>query len=186
MKKGFTIFLAALLLLNMTACGCAKNNNDTPDTTTTAATSGEDTVGAALLADFRGNPAGTAQEVADRLLQNPVIQFMGGSMAVEEGLLTGFGEKEITGFSEGVMFSPMIGTIPFVGYIFVLKDGVNVEDFKTTLKDNANLRWNVCTTADEMIVAHEGNKVFFLMSPKSFDQPQTDNTESGDIQIPLA
>ena len=183
MKKYMAILLAAFLLLNLAACGCANNTSNGEATNTTA---GEDTVGSALLEDFRANPSGTAQQIAERLLQNPVIGFMGGAVPVEEGLLTGFGEKEITGFKEGVMFAPMIGTIPFVGYIFVLSDGVNVEDFKTMLKDNANLRWNVCTTADEMIVAHEGSTVFFLMSPKSFDQPVTDNTETGDIQIPVA
>lgn len=183
MKKYIAIFLAAFLLLNLAACGCANNTSNGETTNTTA---GEDTVGSALLEDFRANTSGTAQEIADRLLQNPVIGFMGGAVPVEEGLLTGFGEKEITGFKEGVMFAPMIGTIPFVGYIFVLNDGVDVEEFKTTLKDNADLRWNICTQADEMIVAHEGSIVFFLMSPKSFEQPETDNTETGEIRIPVA
>ena len=62
-------------------------------------------------------------------MSNSIIQFMGGTMPVEPGLLTGFGNTEITGFKEGVMFAPMIGTIPFVGYVFVLEDGVAASDF---------------------------------------------------------
>ena len=91
-------------------------------------------------------------------------------MAVEPGLLNGFDNAEITGFKEGVMFSPMMGTIPFVGYIFVLEDGADVDAFKDTLEKNANLRWNICTEAEELTVDNEGNTVFFLMSPKNFEE----------------
>lgn len=42
------------------------------------------------------------------------------SMPVEEGLLNGF-TGEIKGFEEGYVFSPMIGSIPFIGYVFKLK-----------------------------------------------------------------
>ena len=65
-----------------------------------------------------------------------------------------------------------MGTIPFVGYIFELADGADVEAFKTGLKDNANLRWNICTEAEELTVDHVGNKVFFLMSPKAFEDAE--------------
>jgi len=40
----------------------------------------------------------------------------------------------------------------------------------TTLKDNANLRWNICTEAEELTVESEGNIVFFLMSPKNLEE----------------
>ena len=95
---------------------------------------------------------------------------MGGATPVEPGLLSGFDNTEIKGFKEGAMFGPMMGTIPFVGYIFVLEDGADVDAFKTTLKDSANLRWNICTEAEELTVDNEGNTVFFLMSPKAFEQ----------------
>ena len=68
------------------------------------------------------------------------------------------------------MFSPMIGTIPFVGYVFVLEEGADVDAFMTTLKDNGDLRWNICTEAEEMVVDHVENRVFFVMSPKSFEE----------------
>lgn len=130
------------------------------------------TVGNTLLSDFKAKAGShsSAVSLAEALLTNPVIKFNGGAMAVEPGFLTGFDNAEIKGFKEGAMFAPMIGTIPFVGYVFTLEDGVNASDFISTLKSSANLRWNICTTADEMIAGSSGNKVFFVMSPKSFEQ----------------
>ena len=188
MKKIIAILLASMMLLSTTACG-NKTESGSGDTTTAtesqdatnAEVSADGTVGSALLADFKANPSGTAQEIADRLLQNEVCQFMGGSTPVEAGFLTGFDNAEIKDFKEGVMFAPMIGTIPFVGYIFQLEDGADVEAFKTILKDSANLRWNICTEAEELIVENEGNTVFFLMCPKSFEQPQEE--EMGDEMV---
>ena len=130
------------------------------------------TVGNTLLSDFKAKAGShsSAVSLAEALLANPVIQFSGGAMAVEPGFLTGFDNAEIKGFKEGAMFAPMIGTIPFVGYVFVLEDGTNASDFISTLKSSANLRWNICTTADEMVAGSSGNKVFFVMSPKSFEE----------------
>lgn len=154
MKKIVVLLLVAILVFGIAACG-----SSTPDT-----------VGGILLADFKANPEGTAQEIADRIITNESIPFAGATMAVEPGLLIGFDNAEITGFEEGVMFSPMMGTIPFVGYIFTLEDGTDVEAFKQTLEDNANLCWNICTEAEELTVDSADNTVFFLMSPKTFEE----------------
>ena len=133
-----------------------------------------DSVAYTLLADFQAqiqaNGNVSAQEIADTLLTNSVIQFMGGSVPVEQGLLSGFGNAEITGFEEGVMFAPMIGSIPFVGYVFDLADGTDADAFVKTLTDNADLRWNICVEADEMVSGVSGDKVFFVMSPLSFEE----------------
>ena len=98
-----------------------------------------------------------------------VIKFSGGAMPVEEGLLSGFGNTEIKGFKSGAMFAPMIGSIPFVGYVFELSDGTNASSFISTLKSNADLRWNICVAADEMVTGSVGNKVFFVMCPTSLE-----------------
>ncbi len=156
MKKLVAVLLIAVMVMALAACGGGNAG----------------TVGETLLEDFKGNPEGTAQEIADRLLGNDVIEFAGATMPVEPGLLTGFDNAEITGFEEGVMFAPMMGTIPFVGYIFTLEDGADVDAFKQTLEANANLRWNICTEAEELTVDSEGNTVFFLMSPKSFEDAE--------------
>ena len=132
-----------------------------------------DTIGAALAEEFHAlkaeNAEITAQEMADAILANPMIQFSGDSMEVEEGLLTGFGNAEITGFTDGVMFAPMIGSIPFVGYVFTLEEGADVDAFLQTLKDNADPRWNICTEAEETVVENADNMVFFVMCPSQFE-----------------
>lgn len=134
--------------------------------------SGE-TVGYMLVQEFHAvkaeNAEITAQEMADTILANPMIQFEGASMPVEEGLLTGFGNAEITGFKEGVMFAPMIGSIPFVGYVFALDEGADVDAFMQVLKDNADPRWNICTEAEETVVENADNMVFFVMCPSQFE-----------------
>ena len=130
------------------------------------------TVGTILLADFKAQAKGSASalSIAEALITNKVIAFGGGAMPVEEGYLTGFDNTEIKGFKEGAMFAPMIGTIPFVGYVFTLADGTNAADFISTLKSSANLRWNICTSAEEMVTGSVGNKVFFVMCPEKFDE----------------
>ena len=133
-----------------------------------------DTVGAMLAEEFHAlkaeKPEISAQEMADAILANPMIQFGGATMEVEPGLLTGFGNAEITGFSNGVMFAPMIGSIPFVGYVFTLEDGVDAATFMQTLTDNADPRWNICVEADETVVENADNMVFFVMCPSQFEE----------------
>lgn len=145
-----------------------------PGTTENNAAANGETLGTTLAADFvtqvTANENATALEIAEAVLTNENIAFAGATMEVEPGLLNGFGNAEITGFSEGAMFGPMIGTIPFIGYIFTLEDGTDVEAFKENLKTNGDLRWNICTEADEMVVESTGNKVFFVMCPSSMQE----------------
>lgn len=141
------------------------NEQDSPSLTDTIG----NTLKNAFLDMTEENPQMTAQEIADAILENPVIDFGGATMPVEEGLLNGFDNAEITGFSEGVMFAPMIGSIPFVGYVFELSDDADADNFTALLKDSANPRWNICTEADETVVERADTKVFFLMCPYSFE-----------------
>lgn len=145
-----------------------EDENGETDSNATA----EGTLGEILLADFTeraANEAATAQEIADGLMTNPAILFGPVTMPVEQGLLTGFGNAEITGFKEGVTFAPMIGSIAFVGYVFDLEEGTDAAAFMLTLKDNADPRWNICVEAEETICEQVGNKVFFVMCPKSLE-----------------
>ena len=131
-----------------------------------------DTLGETLRADFEERAADgmlSCQILADELIKNPAIQFGPATMPVQPGLLTGFGNAEITGFRDGIMFAPMIGSIPFVGYVFELEEGTDGEAFMQTLKDNADPRWNICVEAEEMVVSQTGNKVFFVMCPTSLE-----------------
>ncbi|MGN0305393.1 MAG: hypothetical protein ACI4D2_04475 [Lachnospiraceae bacterium] len=191
MKKWILLTGLLLLIGSMTGCG-KKKQEETPvesgqpqntqeavesqtvaeqGTLEEAGLDGE-TVGRVLLLDFeqqiKENPNLTAQEMADHLLTNPIIQFSPATMAVEEGLLTGFNNAEITGFEEGVMFAPMIGSIPFIGYIFTLPEGADGDAFLKQLTENADPRWNICTEADETVTGRAGNMIFFVMSPAQF------------------
>ena len=165
MKKIMASLLVVVMVFSLAACGNKGSGEEVKE---------PETVGEFLLNDFVENSDGTAQEIANRLIQNEILPFEAVTMPVEPGFLTGFDNAEITGFKEGVMFAPMMGTIPFVGYVFALDDGVDVTEFAEVLGDNANLRWNICTEAEEMIVEAEdgedGYKVLFLMCPKSFEE----------------
>lgn len=131
----------------------------------------KETVANTLMSDFKSiAKSQNAESIANQLIANKIIPFMPAVMPVEEGWLNGFGDAEITGFKEGAMFGPMIGTIPFIGYVFELKDETDVNQFISTLKSNANLRWNICTEADEMAVCSVDKKVFFVMCPKYFEE----------------
>lgn len=183
MKKILALILAGVMLLSLVACGEEAKSTAGDDNATATVENGEAktdgaTVGQTLLADFKALSSKSAQEIADGVLKNGIIQFMAMAMPVEEGLLNGFDNTEIKGFKEGVMFGPAIGSIPFIGYVFVLEDGADVEGFKKTLDEAANLRWNICVEADEKIVESEGNTVFFLMCPASFEQ---EGGEAGDV-----
>ena len=169
MKK--KVVQAILLLLLFTVLlGCGKKAKEEEGKKE------PETVGEILLADFETykakNPDSNAQETAEHILSNSLIQFSGATMPVEEGLLTGFGNAEITGFEEGVMFAPMIGTIPFVGYVFTLEEGADTDTFRKTLTDHADPRWNICTEAEETITGETENMVFFLMCPTRFEDSE--------------
>lgn len=128
-------------------------------------------LGNKLLSEFKaiaGN--GNALTVAEKLSAYSDLSVLSmGAMEVEPGLLTGFDNAEINGFKEGAMFAPMMGTIPFVGYVFTLEDGTDTSSFISTLTSNANRRWNICTEAEETVTGSAGNKVFFVMCNKSLE-----------------
>ena len=198
MKKMIALLACLALLLSMAACGTKTPEvtdpiNDVTEPNVEVTDPADDivetpdepaatgTVGETLLATFKANCTGTAEEIANAVVHDPIIQFMGMATPinpVDFEFLSGLGEAKITDYEEGAMFGPVIGTIPFIGYIFTLAEGADVEAFKTTLKDNADLRWNICTAAEELVVENEGNTVFFLMCPASFEQSEA---EGGDI-----
>ncbi|MBP3284412.1 MAG: hypothetical protein J6M02_02810 [Clostridia bacterium] len=130
----------------------------------------EKSVGNILLDDFKAkaDSASSMLDLAESLRQNSVIPFMSGAMEIEEGFLSGFDNAEIKGFKSGASFGPMIGSIPFIGYVFELENAADVPSFISLLESNANLRWNICVQADEMVSGSIGNKVFFVMAPTHF------------------
>ncbi len=128
------------------------------------------TAGNILLDDFKKRASGSsALSIAEGIATNSIIPFMAGAMPVEPGYLAGFDNAEITGFKEGASFGPMIGSVPFIGYVFILEDGTDASAFISNLKSNANLRWNICVEAEEMVAGSSGNKVFFVMCNKDLN-----------------
>ena len=176
MKKLLSVVLAGAMMASLTACGGGAVKETTPAETTVEETTRKEpeTLGEALLFDFEDrveeNAEATAQELAEGIITNELILFQGGAMPVEEGYMMGFGEAEITGFEEAVMFAPMIGTIPFVGYVFDMPDAESAEALVKVLTENADPRWNICTEAEETVVGTAEDKVFFVMCPKSLEQ----------------
>lgn len=176
-KKWMALITAAVLAMAVTACG-SKEDTQTQESETVSQEVA-DTLGQKLLAVFEeeveANAQASAQELADAVITDELILFSGGTVPVEPGILTGFGNAEITGFKEGVMFAPMIGTIPFVGYVFTLEEGADADGFVQTLTDNADPRWNICTEAEETVAEAAGDKVFFLMCPTSLEDNNEQN-----------
>ena len=121
----------------------------------------------AFVAAKEEKPEISAEELANLLVTNEAIQFMGGAMPLEanQEFFNGFDEYKITGYESGACYMPMIGSIPFIGYVFELTEGADVAAFVQALNDNANPRWNICVTAEQTVVGAYGNTVFFLMCP---------------------
>ena len=202
MKHIALFMATLLFALSFVSCGGnAGNGAETGADTTTEATTTEEvtteavtedanapeagTFGAELYAKFRENYAAnstaTAEELANLMIQNENIPYMMGVMPIEAGVsyLNGFKDQDvddpatlISGYKSGAMFAPMIGVIPFVGYIFTMEDGADVDAFIESLKGRVDMRWNICTEADQLVVDVQGNQVLFTMCPFSTAEEQ--------------
>lgn len=158
MKKLFTVFLM-LLAVSVFLISCNKKENS-------AAGIPAQVLCQQFKSELKANKSISLEELCKNLSENKVLEFSTVIMEVEEGYLNGFTD-EINGFSEGEIFAPLIGAIPFVGYVFRTE---NPSALMATLKEKADLRWNVCTAADEMVIDSVDDIVFFVMAPKSFEE----------------
>ncbi len=95
------------------------------------------------------------------LLQNFSSLF---TNSVNEGRLKGFNrETTISGFSDGAVFCPQVDPSDFLGYVFRVKDGNDVNTFVSQLREKADLAFNVCVVLKNLTVEAEGNYVLFMM-----------------------
>ena len=167
MKKLLTLALAAMMVFNLAGCGsneeAGTGNTDQSNGGGTTEVLTEGTVGEILLSVFKNKSGEESQAIADEITTNHV-PFMGATMEVEPGLLAGFDNFEVTGFDKGIMFGPAMGTIPFVGYIFELAEGADVEAIKKTIKDKVNPRKWVCVEAENVYVESKGDLIILIMS----------------------
>lgn len=174
MKKILALILASLMLIALVACAeDTKKDTETKDPEVVEPVVEPTTPATILLKAFKDMKANgeytDVESAANTLITNPIIPFMGGAMLVEEGWLQGF-SADITGFKSGAVFMPMIGAIPFVGYVFELEEGADVNAFVQTLKDNADMRWLICVEAEEVVCEAVDNTVFFCMAKLSFEE----------------
>lgn len=107
------------------------------------------------------------KKIAENISNNEILQISTDVTSLtKKDYLSGF-TTEIKGFKEAVVIRPMIGAIPFIAYIFETE---NSEEFAKKLEENADLRWNVCTEADELKTVTVDNYVFFVMAPNNFEE----------------
>lgn len=161
MKKVLSILtIITLSFCLIIGCGTNSSNNSTESANTVA-----EKIQLQFVEDIQTET--NIENVANQIITNPLFEDISmGVIPVEEGFLNGF-NGEITGFDSGVMFAPMIGTIPFVGYIFETNDSTTLTN---NLEANAMLNWNICTQADQMLIKTVDNYVLFVMAPNSFDE----------------
>jgi hypothetical protein len=82
----------------------------------------------------------------------------------------------------------------FIGYIFRVAEGTDMDAFKKSLADNSNPRWNICTMANTTVCENYGDLVYFSMlvvaddeNPHGFSAEQKDefyNTFIATIENP--
>jgi hypothetical protein len=179
MKKGMVIAFAALAVLLVVGLAAFSRTSD-PATPTEPGNTGvikpqveENTLGATQWAAFQQaitvNQNATAEELAATLAESTAELFFGTASPIEKDAeyFAGFDNYRITGYKAVAVYMPMIGSIPFVGYVFELEDGVNPATFLKNLTDNSNPKWNVCVEAEQTVAGAIGNRAFFLMCPKT-------------------
>ncbi|MCQ2560616.1 MAG: hypothetical protein MJ186_01055 [Clostridia bacterium] len=152
MKKILSVLLViALAAACMAGCGEKK---DEP-------AAEANTVGTKLQAVFDSSSETDVNKMVDELIAagEEIAELSLVPMEMVPGWLNGI-TVEVDNFTEGTMFSPMIGSIPFVGYVFKSDDAAALE---ATLTENADKAWNICTQADEMVSSVRGDLVFFVM-----------------------
>ena len=169
MKK-FKLFMAIAVVFTATfMTGCEKPKDDVKENTEQKQE--ENTVAQTLGRQFESEIENERdiEKVTKKIAENEILEISVDASQVKSGdYLSGF-QKEIKDFKNAYVIRPMIGTIPFIAYIFEVE---NSSEFAEELKSSADLRWNICTEADEMHVVVRGHYVFFVMSPKNFDQEE--------------
>ena len=164
MKKNKILLILSIFVLSVsfvTGCGSKENTNQNEEKNKTVATTLSETFKKEIKKQRN------IEKVAKTLSENEVIVPAVQTFIVSEGdYLTGF-KEEIKGYKKVVGISPMIGTIPFIAYIFEVED---TKKFVEVLEENAQLNWNICTQADEMKITIVDNYIFFIMAPTNFEE----------------
>ncbi|MCR4779154.1 MAG: hypothetical protein K5858_09940 [Lachnospiraceae bacterium] len=112
------------------------------------------------------NPGASTLDIAEYFRSHQKFTALNANSVVP-GRITGFGdfdnEVEITGFTEGAGFVPLMTPNLFIGYVFKVDASENAESFAKMLDENANLGWNICMVANTIITETDGEYVLFMM-----------------------
>lgn len=169
--KNYTIMLLFVLGLTFTGCSAKKDDenktnidNVENDENGIIVSNPEDELGTKLANLFLDNMGESRDvlKVAEVLGSEEICGYDCAVVECEEGYLNGFTD-EVKGFGKGASFAPWIGSIPFVGYIF---ETDNIDELKSKLTDLSDSRWNICTEANDPVMAVYDNYLFFVMTPK--------------------
>lgn len=174
MKKILAIILASLMLLTFVAC----DNSNEETTTEAAGPSAEELAAAASVqdiaqalmnkyADYTGVRAGYDELMAElpeeeQMSYEEYCSYQLSVAPVDPEWLMGFTDVP-TGFSEAYCYQPMMMGQAFIGYIFRVAEGTDIEGFKKTLTDTCDPRWNICTMANTTVCESYGDLVYFSM-----------------------
>lgn len=205
MKKFLLSALAIIMSLSMFACtpdngdnnDDANNDNEVVDGENNGASDAElaanasvEAIAKALMntyAEYTNVREGYDQYMADlpeeeQIPYEEYVSYQLSVMPVEEGAewLMGFTEVP-TGYSEAYCYQPMMMGQAFIGYVFRVAEGTDVEAFKTTLTNTCDPRWNICTMANTTVCESFGDLVYFSMmvvadaeNPQGFTAEQKD------------
>ena len=209
MKKILALILSALMLLSLASCGDDKTTQSSTDKETSApATDSKDsdttapeqdaqpnstvaleTIAKALAAkyteygDFRSTYDEMMKDMPeeDKISFEEYLSYQIVTMPVEDlSFLSGLTEVP-AGIGEAYLYQPGMMGQAYIGYLFRLTEGTDVETFKAALKEKADLRWNICTQANTIICENYGNTVFFsMMVVKSDEFPDGFTAEQKD------
>ena len=200
MKKIIALILACLMLVSMVACG--NTNNDVNDTTDSesvenapskeelAANASLEDIAKALINKYTeyANMRATYDEYmaeldeADKIPYEEYISYQISVAPVEENAEWMMGLTAVpTGYAEAYCYQPTMMGQAFIGYIFRVEEGTNVEAFKKFLTDNCDPRWNICTMANTTVCENYADIVYFSMmvvidenNPHGFTAEQKD------------
>ena len=156
MRKFLLCCLACLMLT-----GCTQTKPD-------ASSAVQDTLGSQLVNQFQkhAKEESDPMEIAQKIVSDDLAEISLDAESVEPGWLNGFDEN-VTGFTKGVMIAPVIGSIPYVSYVF---ETDYPEALVEELDEKHNMRCNICTEAEEKVSSIYENLVYYAMVPGEEDE----------------
>ena len=147
MKKLIALILALVLVLTLVACGAK-------------------TTGSAKTVE------GTMEELANKIVEQNPVEFMGGVIPVD---LTDTSEDGLwaltwnTGLTSGekltdiAVYEPMIGSMAFSMVLVRVADANDAKSVAQEISDNIDTRKWVCVEANEKLVVGYGDVVMLIM-----------------------